>query len=166
MAGVSAGRLLEILGERGLTLGVAESCTGGLLGAAITAVPGASNAFAGGFITYTDRLKSDLLGVDAGEIEGHGAVSASVVEAMAHGVRDRMRVDMAIAVSGVAGPGGGTEKKPVGTVWIAIMGPEHLLDVKRYRFDGDREAVRRQSVEAALQRAVDMVEEAELEGVA
>lgn len=156
----------SLLRRRGLRLGVAESCTGGLLAATVTDVPGASDVFAGGFVAYSDEAKQRLLGLDAKKLRRHGAVSAWTTEAMAHGARERLACDMAIAVSGVAGPDGGSVRKPVGTVWIAIVGPEHLMDVRRLKFKGDRDDIRRQSVEAALQRAVDMIQEAAIGGVA
>lgn len=158
--------LVAMLRERKLRLGVAESCTGGLLGAAITDIPGASEAFCGGVIAYEDAIKTSTLGLDAKRLEKHGAVSAWAVEAMAHAVRDLLGCEVGIAISGVAGPGGGTMRKPVGTVWIGISGPEQLFDAHRLKLKGDRAAVRQQAVEAALKRAAEMVSEATLEGVA
>lgn len=158
--------LASVLRKRGLKLGVAESCTGGMLGAAITAVPGASDVFLGGYIAYDDAVKTGVLGLDAKKLEKHGAVSAWAAGSMADAVRKKMGADMAIAITGVAGPDGGTVRKPVGTVWIGIEGPEHLIDAQRHRFKGDRDDVRRQAVEAALRRAAEMVAEAVTEGVA
>lgn len=142
--------LLQTLKEKNETLAVAESCTGGLLGGALTAAPGASTAFVGGVIAYANAAKTDLLDVPADLLESKGAVSHEVVEAMAQGARFRLKADWALAVSGIAGPDGGTEEKPVGTMVIGAVGRKGGL-VKAFRFDGDRQAVRRQAVEAALE---------------
>jgi PncC family amidohydrolase len=130
-------------------LAVAESCTGGLIGARLTAVPGSSSYFSGGVIAYSNELKMSLLGVPMGLIESEGAVSGLVAENMAQGVAAAAKADCAIAVTGVAGPEGGTVEKPVGTVWIGITLPSGTSS-RMYRFDGDREAVREQTVDAAL----------------
>ncbi len=163
---MTAASLLAVLREHGLRLAVAESCTGGLLGAQITDVPGSSDVFIGGIIAYEDDIKIKVLGLDRATLQRHGSVSGWTVEKMADALRQQWGCDMAIAISGVAGPGGGSTKKPVGTVWIGIEGPEHLMSVVRHDFQGDRDAIRKQAVEAALARAVEMVQEAELEGVA
>ncbi len=146
-------------------MAVAESCTGGLLGAAITAVPGASAVFRGGILAYHNDVKRDILGVTKAQLATHGAVSGATVEAMARGLRTRFAVDVAIAVSGIAGPDGGTEAKPVGTVWIAVLGPVDLLSVHKYHFDGDRDDIRRDSVQKCLELAKEAVMEAEREQV-
>jgi nicotinamide-nucleotide amidase len=115
----------EILGKRlaeaGLTIAVAESCTGGSLAARITSVPGSSAYFKGGVVAYANEVKQSLLGVSAATLERQGAVSRETVIEMAHGVRRVMQTDCAIATSGIAGPSGGTPLKPVGTVWIAAI---------------------------------------------
>ncbi len=133
----------------GQTLSVAESCTGGMLGQILTSVPGASDVFWGGVISYDDAAKVRLLGVRPETLVAHGAVSAEVASEMAHGVRSRSDGTWGIAITGVAGPGGGTLEKPVGTVWVALEGPR--TEIHRFRFPGDRDAVRRASVEAALE---------------
>jgi nicotinamide-nucleotide amidase len=114
-----AARVLELLRERGQTLTTAESCTGGLMASMLTAIPGASDAFHAGFVTYANHIKHAVLGVPEALLAEHGAVSEPVVTAMAEGAMDRAGADYAIAVSGIAGPAGGTADKPVGTVWLA-----------------------------------------------
>ena len=133
--------LLEALGRSEVRLAVAESCTGGLLGARITAVPGSSASFLGGVIAYDNQVKIDALGVPADLIETHGAVSAEVALAMARGVRARVGAEAAIAITGIAGPGGGTEEKPVGTVWFGISERNHEETV-RHIIMGERDEVR------------------------
>ena len=109
--------MLDRCRERGLTLATAESCTGGLVAARLTSVPGSSDVFVGGIVSYANEVKIGELGVPAELIEQHGAVSAEVAEAMARGARERLGVDVAVSVTGVAGPDGGTEEKPVGLVY-------------------------------------------------
>jgi PncC family amidohydrolase len=159
----AATRLVEVLAKRGHTLAVAESCTGGLLGATITAVPGASKGFLGGVLAYSDESKHHALGVAKAKLAKFGSVSGAIVEAMAHGVRDSFHSDIAMAVSGIAGPDGGTPGKPVGTVWLAVLGPGALIDVHRVHIDGDRDQVRREAVAEAIGMALELLEEARLE---
>jgi PncC family amidohydrolase len=142
-------RIIDELYERGLTLAVAESCTGGQLAAAITAVPGASSIFLGGIIAYSNEVKIELLGVDWRALEEHGAVSEEVARQMALLARQRCGSELAIATTGVAGPGGGSEAKPVGLVYIA-WADERKVRVERKLFYGDRASVQQQTVEYAL----------------
>jgi len=155
--------LVDRLRRDGLRIAVAESCTGGLLQATIVDVPGASDVFIGGVVVYDDDLKSDLLGVDPTLIAKHGSVSGTVAEAMAHAVREKAGSDLAVAVTGIAGPSGGTDAKPVGTVWIAALGPDEDLNVHRFIFEGDRDAIRAASVRAALRLVMGEVDEWEIE---
>lgn len=143
--------VLQALREREEDLAVAESCTGGLLGEALTAVPGSSDVFAGGVISYSNRLKQELLGVPPGVLDEHGAVSEPVAVAMARGARERLGVSWALATTGVAGPGGGTPDKPVGTVWVAVAGPGGRREARLLRLGGSRDMVRRWTVAGALE---------------
>ena len=143
-------RILELCLRRGWKMAVAESCTGGLIGGRLTSVPGSSAYFEGGVIAYSNELKRALLHVSPGMLDAHGAVSDPVVRAMAMGAAAAAMADCAIAVTGVAGPDGGTEEKPVGTVWIGVALPTGTTS-RRYRFAGDREEVREQTVDAALE---------------
>jgi len=139
-----------LLRQQHATLAVAESCTGGMLGERITSVAGSSDYFGGGFLTYTDRLKTDLLGVDAALLKEHSAVSELVAIAMALGARSRTGSTYALAVTGIAGPDGGSATTPRGTVFIGFAGP-HGAEAKRFRFHGDRERVREFAVQNALE---------------
>lgn len=135
---------------KGRTLATAESCTGGGIGAALTAVPGSSEVYKGGVISYTNWVKHRLLGVDDGLLERCGAVSAPVAEAMAAGARSALAADVAVSVTGLAGPGGDTFGNPVGTVFIGYA-DEKVTISREYHFTGDRDAVRAQTIEAALE---------------
>lgn len=137
------------LAELGLTVATAESCTGGMIGAAITDVPGSSLYYPGGVIAYGNREKEELLGVPRELIEEHGAVSDAVALAMAAGARERMGADYALAVTGIAGPTGGTPQKPVGTVWVAVASAEEVRG-QLFRIKGERDVIRRYTVNAAL----------------
>jgi nicotinamide-nucleotide amidase len=139
-----------LLRERGLTLAVAESCTGGLLAARLTSVPGASAFLERGYVTYSNRSKVELLGVDPALIASAGAVSAETAAAMAAGARRAARADVGVAITGIAGPDGGTADKPVGLVFIATEGPAGDR-VRRIHFPGSRERVRFQATQAALE---------------
>lgn len=140
----------RILRERGLTLAVAESCTGGLLGKRLTDVPGSSEYFVGGVIAYADDAKVSMLGVRPETLAATGAVSGETAREMAEGARVRLGAGAALAITGVAGPGGGTEEKPVGTVWVAAATAEGSRAEHR-RFAGDRGEVRDRSAQAALE---------------
>jgi nicotinamide-nucleotide amidase len=142
----------RLLGGAGATLSVAESCTGGLLCERITRVPGSSGYFAGGAVAYTDRLKTERVGVPEELLSAHGAVSEPVARALAEGARRAFHTDWGLGVTGVAGPGGGSEAKPVGTVHLAVAGPgDGEVEHRRLRFPGDRERVRWQSSQFALE---------------
>lgn len=143
------GRIIALLAARGLTLATAESCTGGLIAHTLTNVPGASACFLGGAVTYSNASKCALLSVPVAVIEAHGAVSEPVALAMADGARARFASDFAVAVTGIAGPGGGTPEKPVGLVWMAVAGPA-VTRAKCCRFDGDRLEIKRATAHAAL----------------
>jgi nicotinamide-nucleotide amidase len=150
-------RLGRALLARNLRVAAAESCTGGWIAKALTDVAGSSLWFEGGIVAYSNAAKSSLLGVPAGLIAAHGAVSEPVVRAMAEGARARLGVAFAVAVSGIAGPDGGTPDKPVGTVWLAWTNGRQAT-AAREQFAGDREAVRRLSVALALRRLIELAE--------
>jgi nicotinamide-nucleotide amidase len=135
---------------RGWLLATAESCTGGMIAAACTDLAGSSQWFERGFVTYSDAAKTELLGVDAALLRQHGAVSEAVVRAMAQGCVARSHAQVSVAVTGVAGPTGGSPGKPVGTVWFGFMVAGQLTSERR-RFDGDRAAVRSATVAHALE---------------
>ena len=146
--------LARLLLARGETLGTAESCTGGLISAWLTSLPGSSDWFRGGVVSYANEVKSSLLGVPEGLLTAHGAVSEAVALAMAAGAIKTLKVDHSLAVTGIAGPGGGSPEKPVGTVWLSwsVAGKtfaEHCL------FAGDRSAIRAQAAAKALSGLLD-----------
>jgi nicotinamide-nucleotide amidase len=155
---VPAGEALVGLAERlqaaalaaGATIAVAESCTGGLVAAAITAVPGSSGYFLGGVVSYADGAKRDLLGVDPSVLAAHGAVSAQVARAMAEGVRSRFGTTIAASVTGIAGPDGGSPAKPVGLTYIGVADAAGI-DVRRVVWGGDRASNRSDSAAAVLE---------------
>jgi PncC family amidohydrolase len=152
-------RLGEILKRERLTLAVAESCTGGLLGGYVTAAAGSSEYFRGGIIAYDNDIKRDILGVSSQNLEKYGAVSESVVREMASGAAKVFNCDCAVSVSGVAGPGGGSDEKPVGTVFIGTFF-RGQTNSKSFIFDGNRDEVRDQSVSAALEFLIDAINNA------
>ncbi len=143
--------VLRLLRERGLRLAVAESCTGGMLGARLTAISGSSAVFQGGVIVYADAAKRTLLGVSEEVLAEHGAVSEPVAEAMARGVAARLGAEVGIGITGIAGPGGGTPDKPVGTVCLGLLVGESLW-VETLALSGDREQIRERAIVAALAR--------------
>jgi nicotinamide-nucleotide amidase len=147
------GRALHV---RGWRLAAAESCTGGWIAKVLTDVPGSSQWFDGGVVAYSNAAKTGLLGVSSDVLTAHGAVSEEAVRAMAEGARSRFAADLAVAVSGIAGPGGGTADKPVGTVHFAWAAAGGMTAARRI-FAGSRESVRRQTVGLALERLVDLV---------
>ncbi len=144
-----ASALGRALVERGMTLATAESCTGGMIGASLTDVPGASRYYMGGVVSYANSVKESLLGVRPDDLATHGAVSSEVAEAMAVGVRAALGADLAVAVTGIAGPDGGTPEKPVGTVWIAIASPRGVR-AERFIFGRERDVVRARAAATAL----------------
>jgi PncC family amidohydrolase len=151
-----AERLQEACIGHELTLAVAESCTGGLVSDAITDVPGSSGYFLGGVVSYSDQTKEQQLGVPGEVIAAHGAVSAQVARAMAEGARTRFGARIAGSVTGIAGPDGGSDAKPVGLTYVAVA-DEHGVDVRRFVWNGDRGENKRSSAEAVLQLLVDRV---------
>lgn len=146
--------------HRGLVLVTAESCTGGWIAERVTSVPGSSGWFERGFVTYSNEAKTDMLGVHPQTLSAHGAVSAEVAREMAEGALLRSRGDLAVAVTGIAGPEGGTREKPVGTVWLAWAMRGRPTRATKGTFDGDRERVRRQAVAAALRGVIELLESA------
>ena len=149
-------QLAEVLQQRGLMLATAESCTGGMIAAACTDLSGSSHWFERGFVTYSNAAKTELLGVDAALIEQHGAVSEVVARAMAFGAIRHSKAQVSVAVTGVAGPTGGSAEKPVGTVWFGFSVDGKLTSELR-RFDGDRAAVRAATVHHALTRLLQLL---------
>lgn len=143
-------QIAEQLTQRGEKLCTAESCTGGLIAKTLTDLAGSSDWFDRGFVTYSNQAKTDMLAVPESVIETYGAVSEAVVNAMIVGALKHSAADYAIAVTGVAGPGGGSEEKPVGTVWIGV-GSKHQLIAGRYVFPGDRAEVRQATLDTALE---------------
>jgi nicotinamide-nucleotide amidase len=153
-----ARQVIEAAGARDLMAAVAESCTGGLVAGALTAVAGSSAVVERGFVTYSNAAKAQLLGVPATLIQTDGAVSEAVARAMALGAIDQSAAQVAVAVTGVAGPGGGSPDKPVGLVHFAAIGPAGLVHVERRFGDVGREAVRLESVRQALRMLLDRIE--------
>ena len=135
----------------------AESCTGGLIAKTFTDLAGSSDWFDRGFVTYSNAAKAEMLGVPAALIEEFGAVSEPVAGAMASGALRHSEADYSVAVTGVAGPGGGSESKPVGTVWIAVAAAGYV-EARRYQFEGDREAVRIATLDEAVAKLTELVE--------
>ena len=145
-----AGEVAVLLTEQKLTLAVAESCTGGALCQALTDIPGSSAWFDRGFITYSNQAKVDMLGVSSTLLDQYGAVSFETARAMVEGVHGHSQAELAIAITGIAGPGGGTAEKPVGTVFFGIGQKGQAVKIDKRRFKGDRSEVRARSVEFVL----------------
>jgi nicotinamide-nucleotide amidase len=153
-----ARRVVEAAANRGRVVVTAESCTGGLVAGALTAIAGSSAVVDRGFVTYSNAAKTDLLGVPTRLLETHGAVSAPVARAMAEGALAGSADRVAASVTGIAGPGGGSDAKPVGLVHFAAVGPAGLIQAERRFGDIGREAVRLESVRVALEMLLDRVE--------
>lgn len=149
-----AARLLRECRKRGLMLATAESCTGGLIAALLTSVAGSSDVFERGFITYSNAAKQSQLGVKPSQLRSHGAVSPEIAGAMAEGALKNSRAQLAVSVTGIAGPGGGTKEKPVGLVCVAAAARGKKTVVEAHHFKGNREEVRLASVAAALALAL------------
>lgn len=152
-----ARRVIETAAARGLMIVTAESCTGGLVTGALTAISGSSAVVERGFVTYSNAAKTEALGVPAALIDAHGAVSGAVARAMAEGARDHSGAQVAVSVTGVAGPGGGSVDKPVGLVHFAALGPSGVVHVERRFGDLGREGVRLESVREALRLLQDRI---------
>jgi nicotinamide-nucleotide amidase len=150
--------LADVLRRKGWRMAAAESCTGGLIAAACTSLAGSSDWFERGFVTYSNAAKCELLGVDAALLAAHGAVSGEVACAMAAGALARSPADVAVAVTGIAGPTGAVPGKPVGTVWLALMQRGGAARAERLQLDGDRASVRAQALAIALQRLRELCE--------
>ncbi len=150
--------ILRKLQSRGATVATAESCTGGLVATMLTELPGSSAVFVGGISAYANGVKISMLGVDPSDLEKFGAVSAEVARAMAAGVRDRLGATYAVALTGIAGPDGGSPDKPVGTVYCGIASPFGEV-ATRLTLSGDRAAIRRTAAESALQLLADAIKD-------
>lgn len=155
--GVLVERIQEICLERDIWVATAESCTGGLIAHLITDVPGSSGYFRGGVVSYADDAKRVLLDVEEELLAAHGAVSAQAARAMAVGIRGRLGVDVAVSVTGVAGPGGGSAAKPVGLAYVAVADSAGV-DVRRFVWSGDRAANKQASARAALELLLARIE--------
>ncbi len=147
--GLLAERLIQEAALRNMTIGLAESCTGGRIAGSLTDVQGASKVFLGSAVTYSNEAKIDILGVDPAIINDHGAVSSRCAEKMAEGAKRIFRSDIALSVTGIAGPDGGSEEKPVGTVWFGISSKDATYTFKK-QFSGERELIRNSAVKTAL----------------
>ena len=153
-----ARRVGELLLERRLMFAAAESCTGGWVSQAVTSVPGSSQWFDRGFVTYSNRAKQEMLGVREETLASHGAVSEAVARAMAEGALRHSQAQVSLAVTGIAGPEGGSPDKPVGTVWFAWAAAGRIVIARRESFQGDRTAIRWQSVVAGLTGVADLLQ--------
>lgn len=151
-------KLGEILSAGRWSVATAESCTGGLMAAIITDVPACSGWFERGFVTYSNEAKQEMLGVGRETLERHGAVSEAVAREMADGALKFSRADVTVAVTGIAGPDGGSEEKPVGTVWLAWAWPDGTVTAERRQFDGNRDRVRRAAVDQAFRTLIERMD--------
>jgi nicotinamide-nucleotide amidase len=154
---VMAQKMGRIARRRGIFIATAESCTGGGIAAAITRIPGSAKWFDRGFVTYHNLAKHQMLGVREATLQAYGAVSEQVAREMAAGALRRSQATVTVAVTGIAGPGGGTREKPVGTVWFAWAAKNNPVQSRMFRFRGDRYEVRRQTVAMALQGVIDLL---------
>ena len=155
---VAAAAVLDLCRAHGLKVATAESCTGGLVAGALTEIAGSSDVVDRGFVTYSNAAKQEMLGVSAATLAAHGAVSEQTAREMAGGALAHSRAQWALAITGVAGPSGGTPEKPVGMVCFAWAGATGMRSAQTRHFDGDRESVRRQSVAFALQTLLQLLE--------
>jgi nicotinamide-nucleotide amidase len=153
-----AARLVMLCRARHVTIATAESCTGGLVAGAITGIPGSSEVLERGFVTYSNLAKTEMLGVPEGLIASVGAVSEAVARRMAAGAKTAARTHVAVSITGIAGPGGGTEQKPVGTVWFGLANRHGDLFARHRLFTGDREAIRHAAVTYALSLLLEATE--------
>lgn len=153
-------RLAKALVDRGWKMATAESCTGGWIAKCCTDLPGSSAWFERGFVTYSNEAKMDMLGVDRAALESDGAVSRAVSEQMALGARRRAPVEASLSVTGIAGPDGGSQEKPVGMVWFGWAIADREVECRQECFEGDRDAVRRKSVLHALEGLLSRIEQA------
>ncbi|MCB1556807.1 MAG: CinA family protein [Alphaproteobacteria bacterium] len=151
--------LFDLLDKNNMRLVTAESCTGGMIAAAVTALPGSSRVFERGFVTYGNEAKGEMLGVSIETLREFGAVSAPTAEEMTRGALNRSRAHVAVATTGIAGPDGGTPEKPVGTVFIAVEVKGHPARSYEHHFTGDRAAVRQQTVDAAVKHLTTLIKE-------
>ena len=156
-AEILAAKLGEALLQRGEKVAAAESCTGGGVSMAMTAIAGSSRWFERGFVTYSNEAKQEMLGVQSATLSAHGAVSAATVNEMAVGAIAHSRADWSLAISGIAGPDGGTPDKPVGTVWIAWAGPQGFQRSEHHLFSGDRQAVRTQAIHRSIEGLLEFI---------
>ncbi len=155
-----AKKMISLASENGVKIACAESCTGGMLSAAITAIPGASEVYLGGIVSYDNRIKSDVLGVNPEDIKKYGAVSQQIAEQMAEGVIKLTGADLAVSITGIAGPTGGTEEKPIGTVWIGIAKRGSAPKAALLKFeDAGRKKIRKNATKAALDMLIQAIKQ-------
>lgn len=156
-SGLLAEKLIEEAALRNVTIALAESCTGGMIAGVLTDIPGASKVFLGSAVTYSNEAKIDILGVDPDIINDHGAVSSHCAEKMAEGAKRIFRSEIALSVTGIAGPDGGSAEKPVGTVWFGISSNDATYTLKK-QFSGERALIRNSAVKTALEALLERVQ--------